>query len=203
MELQNLKTAVEKIKMTDDAKQSIVRNCQTETVRERHNAGHNRNRFRKPVKLAAALAVCFCFAGTMANADQAGFFQDIHNLAGAITGTSYEQASEEIEVCVEYTQGSDVLYVSAVFLKPDVAPYRELDTVSILEYEILDASGKLIAKGKGTEPAVVQNGGAVMEIPVAHIKPGDYVLEISSFTGEKKADQPLQINGFWMCEFTV
>jgi len=41
-----------------------------------------------------------------------------------------------------------------------------------------------------------------MIIDLNDIEAGSYKLVVNTFVSEKKADQPLNINGVWECEFS-
>ena len=59
--------------------------------------------FKKPLVAVATFAVCFCFISMAALASTGklqGFFKDVTNWSGAITGTTYEQSTEEVELSV-------------------------------------------------------------------------------------------------------
>jgi len=48
----------------------------------------------------------------------------------------------------------------------------------------------------------VINGQAAISIKLDDIDSGNYKLVVAAFVGEKKAEQPLNINGSWECAFT-
>ena len=50
--------------------------------------------------------------------------------------------------------------------------------------------------------AEVVNGCTAISIQLDDLNSGSYRLMISAFVGEKKAEQPLNINGNWECEFS-
>lgn len=49
----------------------------------------------------------------------------------------------------------------------------------------------------------IVNGEANMSISLGGVYSGNYKLLVNSFTGGKKADQPLEISGTWECDFTI
>ena len=149
--------------------------------------------------VAAALVLCIGLPVGMA-ATHGGFFRDITNWQGAITGTVYEQAVDEIAVTV--TPDAGALTIEADFVKPAIAPYFTFETFALGAYEIRDAAGEVVAEGEGSEPAAVADGGAVLTLPFA-ADPGAYTLVIESFTGGSKADQPLPLTGHWECDFNI
>ena len=202
MEFRALKQSVEKIEMSDEMKKRIIRNCRESAVHEMEEITM-KNRvnfnFKKVMSIAAVIALCLCVS--VAAANHFGVFKDVTDWTGAVTGTEYEQAADEIEVDAVAEQG--VLAITATFLSPDTVPYSEQEAFSVGYYQIVDASGDVVADGEGDDSVEITDGKAVMTISLDDIENGDYKLLISSFIGSKKADQPLKISGDWECEFTV
>ena len=155
--------------------------------------------FKKVVSIAAVIVLCLC--ATVAAANHFGAFKDVANWTGAVVGTEYVPATDEIEVTAVAEQGT--LTVTAVFLTPETAPYSEEEAFSVGSYQIVDAFGNVIVGGEGDDFVEIVDGEAVMTISLDGIDNGDYKLLISSFVGSKKADQPLKISGSWECDFTV
>jgi len=202
MEFRELKQSVEKIEMSDEMQNRIIRNCRLSAVHETEEI-IMKNRvnftFKKVASIAAVLALCLCVS--VAAANHFGHFKDVTNWTGAVIGTEYEQATDEIEVNAVAEQG--VLTVTAAFLTPDTAPYSEEEAFSVGSYQIMDASGDVVVDGEGDDFVEIVDGKAVMTISLDGVDNGDYKLVISSFIGSKKADQPLKISGDWECGFTV
>ena len=161
----------------------------------------NNSFFRKPAAVFAALAVCLSLSVTALAATGVlqGFFRDITNYSGAIVGTSYEQATDEINMDV--TVNGNELTVLATFSNPQIAPYVYAEQLGIAQYRIVDGNGKEVKEGS-TDSAEVVNGQAAVNIELDDISSGNYKLIVTAFVSEKKADQPLNINGNWECEFT-
>ena len=202
MEFRELKQSVEKIEMSEEMQNRIIRNCRLSAVHEQEEITM-KNRvsfnFKKVMSIAAVIALCLCVS--VAAANHFGVFKDLTNLSGAVTGTEYEQATDEIEVNAVAEQG--VLTITAAFLTPDTAPYSEQEAFCVGSYQIVDASGDVVAEGEDNDSVEIADDRAVMTISLDGIENGDYKLLISSFVGSKKADQPLKISGDWECTFTV
>lgn len=204
MEYKKLKAAAEKITLSDEAKSRIAYRCQIQisnTGKESAmKTNNNKTFFRRPVIIVVALAVCLALSVTAmaASGTLKGHFSDIKNWNGAVTGTSYEQASEEIGVSV--TVKGESLAVQASFADPRMFPYRESEKLGIAEYSIVDENGKAVKEG-AAESADVADGKATVTIPLDDIESGSYKLIVTAFVSEKKADQPLNIYGSWECEF--
>lgn len=214
-----LKNQVKQIKMPEETKKRILEQCnekittemekkQMKNITVNENAGNRKNmvsKFKKPVMIAATLAICLCLTGITAlaaNGKLEGFFKDKVNWNGAITGQTYEQATEEIEVTAKLKE--DALVVAVNLLDAVKAPYTEIETLSLGEFRILDETGKAVSSVEeaALEAVVLENGQAELVIPAEELADGAYTLQISSFVGEKKADQPLEIKGSWECGFT-
>ena len=205
MEFENLKSAAKEITMPEEMKRRIAHNCKNQFVNtmEEHTMKNRKNNsfFKKPAVVFAALAVCLSISVTAlaATGTLKGFFRDITNWQGAVIGTSYEQATDEIDVNV--TANGDELTVLATFADPQIFPYREVEKLGIAAYCIVDTNGKAVSEGAAASAEVV-NGRAVVSIQLDDLDSGSYRLIISAFVGEKKAEQPLNINGNWEGEFS-
>lgn len=202
MEFRELKQSVQKIEMPDEMQDRIIRNCRASAV-HRTEEIIMKNRvsftFKKAVSIAAVIALCLC--ASVAAANHFGAFKDVTNRTGAVVGSEYVQATDEIEVTAVAEQG--VLTITATFLAPDTAPYSEEETFHVGSYQIINASGNVIIYGEGDDFVEIVDGEAVMTLSLDGVDNGDYKLVISSFVGSKKADQPLKISGDWACEFTI
>ena len=205
MEFENLKSAAQEITMPEEMKRRIAHNCnQIETTMEEHNMNNRKNTsfFRKPAAVFAALAVCLSLSVTALAATGVlqGFFRDITNHSGAIVGTSYEQATDEIDMDV--TVDGDELTVLATFVDPNKFPYRESQLLGIADYRIMDAEGNVVQEGATDKFTPVANGQASIVLELNELATGSYKLIVTAFVSEKKADQPLNISGTWECEFS-
>ena len=156
---------------------------------------------KKPAAVFAAVIVCLSLsAGALAAAGaMQGFFQDITNWRGAIVGTSYEQATDEIALHV--TANGNELTALAIFADTQSFPYSETEKLGIAAYQIVDADGTAVKAG-AAESAEIVNGQATVSIPLDSIDSGSYKLVVTAFVSEKKADRPIHINGNWECTFT-
>lgn len=205
MEFENLKSAAQEITMPEEMKRRIAHNCKKQIVNtmEEHTMNNRKNNsfFRKPAAVFAALAVCLSLSLTALAATGVlqGFFRDITNYSGAIVGTCYEQATDEIKMDV--TVNGDELTVMVSFANPQMAPYVYAEQLGIAQYRIVDVNGKEVKEGSAGSAEVV-NGQASVNIELDGISNGSYKLIVTAFVSEKKADQPLNINGNWECEFT-
>ncbi|MBQ3009572.1 MAG: hypothetical protein IJD81_00110 [Oscillospiraceae bacterium] len=166
---------------------------QTQTLRARKQGGIPMKK-RLSVLMAAVLITALCCV-TASAAIHGGWFSDVKNSFGAVTGTEYYNATEEITVTADAESG--LLTVHVTFLVPDQFPYREIETLRFGEYTISEISGSQ------TDAAPVTDGTTQITVPVGNLPAGEYSLHITSFIGEKKAEQPLPIYGDWECEFTV
>lgn len=204
-----LKKKMEEIKMTGAMQERILQNCLKATEKERMNMNmvekkSNKRWFQKPLAVAAAFALCLTLGSVTAlaaNGKLEGFFKDITDWRGAVTGTTYEQATDEITVNVIAEAG--VLKVEAVFVEAEKAPYSEVEQLAIGKYRMIDANGNTVAQGDAGEAVPVQDGQTALMLDVEELPAGQYTLQLQSFIGSKKAEQPLSINGNWECEFCI
>lgn len=170
-----------------------------------------KNWMKKGVAAAAVMVVCLFTMGNSAVADTVkGFFKDITGWNGAVTGTEYVQAENEVTIEVKEVledNGTVFLKVELVFLQKEEIPFREMELVTIAKYEILDENGTVIIREEDSEEiCMINNGTALITFEVAKnelVEGNTYFLEIEEFEASKKADAPLYVKGGWECEFIV
>ncbi len=192
--MNELKRAVEEIKMPDEVRKRIIRRC-----REERKTGSAVKKLRSKGLAALVAVVCLCLAAVVGAAGSGGFFRNILRWDGAVTGTEYEQASDEIELTAEVSGGE--LTVTAIMLKSDDVPYSELESLGVGSFRITGEDGRTVFEGGPTEMCAVDGGRAEIKIPLPDMAAGNYTLYVDAFTGGAKADQPLTIRGEWICTF--
>lgn len=170
-----------------------------QSVREKKKT-EGKWRFSAATAAAAALALFFCGVAASA-AVKHGYFQDIKDKFGAVTGTEYMQASEEIEISI--SDSADKLTVLVSFIDSNVPPYSECEEFGIENFQIVSASGENVIEGTVGLQSEINDGRVEIKIPIDDLEKGSYKLVITSFIGGSRADQPLEINGLWECDFTV
>lgn len=189
---------IREIEMPKDMQRRIIENCYMETEKKRMN-----KMFKRPMVAAASFALCVCLTGVTALAATGkleGFFKDVKRWDGAVVGTSYEQATDEIDMKVANI--TDELIVEFTMLEPDTAPYSFLEMFGINEYKIVDEDGNTVIENESIEMSVLENNNVTVKIPLNTISEGKYTLVVSKLIGSAKAEQPLVISGTWECEFT-
>lgn len=160
--------------------------------------------FHIPRVAAAAIALCFGLTGITvlaATGVMQGFFKDIFRWDGAVVGTSYEDATDELNVSAAYENGN--LLVTVIAVDPGVAPYSEIENIRLKSYKIVDASGNTVVENQASDAVDILDGEAKIMISLSAISEGSYQLIVSEFEGGKKADQPLPISGEWKLIFDV
>ncbi len=204
--MEKLKENVNQIEMPKEMQNRIIRNCyikmEKKTMNKKMSTSKERRFFRKPMIAVASIALCICMTGVTALAASGklqGFFKDITRWDGAVIGTAYEQATDEITVSVVKT--TDKLELSIKMCNPDVAPYNCFDAFGLKTYKIVDANGKTIVDEASSEIEEIINGSVNIILPLENVPTGSYRLIISEMTGTAKADQPLTLSGNWECEF--
>ncbi len=205
METQRLAEKVKEINMPDEMQKRIIRRCYQTSNLEMENQTMKKTSntfFRRTAAVAASLALCLCITGITslaASGQLKGFFKDIKNWQGAVVGTAYEQATDELEVAI--LDSTEELTISVTMVNPKVAPYFTIQELGIENYEILDASGKVVMKGEPTAMEKVVDGQATIIVPAKELGTGTYKLVIRAFVGGAKAEQPLIMSGTWEVEF--
>ena len=200
MESKMLAEKIREIEMPEDMQARIMKKCRN--MEDEDMSKNTKHTFKRPMVAVASLALCFCLTGVTALAATGklqGFFRDITGWNGAVIGTAYEQATEEIELTVAHV--SDNLTVAINMVNPDVAPYRFLETFGLESYRIVDRNGNVVVEGDRTELTEVVDGQVNVAIPLERVPAGEYKLIVAEMVGGSKADQPLVISGNWECDF--
>lgn len=165
-------------------------------------------KFRKST-VAAAVALVLTFglltAGAVTYADSIrGAFSDVTRFDGAVVGTEYHNATEEIEVTAEAV--GDTVTVNTRFLYPADAPYAYITELSLRNVTLIDSSGTKLLSIDETEIIPINNGTVSVAIPVGSLTLSpdmEYTLTFDTAVGHAKADQPLPMSGNWSCSFAV
>ena len=164
------------------------------------NNTRNTSTFRKTAAVIAVLAVCLTLSVT-ALAESGvlkGYFADVTNFTGAVIGSTYEQADDEINLSVTVNGGE--LTVTAAYVDAENPPFIA-EKLGIAEYRITDSEGNAVMQGTVPSSEIV-DGQAEITIDLTGVESGIYRLEITSFVAESKADAPMPVNGVWICDFT-
>ena len=171
-----------------------------------------KNIMRRTVAVVAVLAFFLITVTVMPLASSVGgFFSDIIRFDGAITGTRYENATNDIKVDVlELTSenGNFIIPLDLTFENPTVAPFAYIQEIAVADYIILDsATGEVLKiecypeySGKGA----VKDGKASVNLLMNDAKfkeDKEYKIVIEKMYGLSKADAPLHITGNWECKF--
>ena len=163
--------------------------------------------FRKLAAVCAAMILCLSVtacgileAPAKVPDSSKGYFRDITNIWGAVVGTSYENATNEINVRV--MADADELSVLATFVDPVAAPYSYVGMLGIAEYQIMDRNGKTVQEGSA-ESAEVVDGQIMINIDLDGLDSGSYTLIVTAFVAGGTGEQPLNINGSWECNFSL
>ena len=167
---------------------------------------------KRILAIAAVLALCLvtvCMT-PLANSIR-GFFSDIIRFDGAITGTQYENATNDIKVDVlELTSenGNIIIPLELTFENPAEAPFPYIQEVAVSEYKIVDSNNKEIIKTKFSaedgDKGTVSDGKVLVNLSLndTKLKSGEeYTIVIEKMYGLAKADAPLHITGNWKCNF--
>lgn len=165
-------------------------------------------KFRKNT-VAAAVALVLTFglltAGAVTYADSIrGAFSDVTRFDGAVVGTEYHNATEEIEVTAE--ANGDAVTVNARFLYPADAPYAFITELSLQNVTLTDSSGAKLLSVEETEQANINSGSATVRIPLGTVSlspDAEYTLTFDTAVGHAKAEQPLPMSGNWSCTVTI
>ena len=188
---------IKEIEMPKDMQQRIIEKCYIETEKKKMN-----KMFKKPMVAVASFALCVCLMGVIALAATGkleGYFRDIKRWDGAVIGTAYEQATDEVELNI--VEVSDKLVVEITMVNFKEAPYSFFEMFGIKNYKIVDANGKVIVENENLEMSAIANNKVLVNVPLDDVGNGEYTLIVSELVGGSKADQPLGLAGTWECSF--
>ena len=179
---------------------------------EVHTMSKPKTNMKRTLALVAVLALCVITVTITPFANSIrGFFDDIIGFDGAITGTQYNNATNDIMVNVmepASDNGNTVIPLELTFKNPNVAPFAYIQEIAVADYMVIDSTTGEILKlksypeysGKGN----INNGSAVVKLSLndANFKSGEeYTIVIEKMYGLAKADAPLHIIGKWECKF--
>lgn len=190
----------------------------------------------KPLGSVAAATVLFMGLIAAVNPGFAsslqGFFKDITNWNGAVIGTEYNQATEEVDVKISDLNVLDnelVLPLTVTFEKADKAPYNLVEALTLGEFAIasnsegeltaeqirielletkkfsfdIEESHKLLSEVESTAPTN-REFKANLVIDKELLGSNDtFTLIIRSLYGHSKGDAPLEIKGDWKLEIST
>lgn len=155
--------------------------------------------------VAAVVTVC---AITVVSAGAIkGMFKDVKRWDGAVIGTEYVNATNDIEMSINATK-DECISLDISFENPNEAPFAFIQEVAITDYKILDNNDKEVLEVNSTfENGIkgnVENGRILLELPTNDKLNSNqnYKLVVNTIYGLAKADQPLEITGTWECEFS-
>ena len=185
-----------------------IKNMEVNTM----NKPKGRITMKRTFSIAAVLALCItAFAMTPLANSIKGFFSDIIRFDGAITGTQYENATNDIKVDVlELTAENEnvIIPLDLTFENPTEAPFPYIQEVAVSEYKILDSNNKEVIKTKVSaedgDKGTVSDGKVLVNLSLndTKLKSGEeYTIVIDKMYGLSKADAPLHITGTWKCSF--
>lgn len=163
--------------------------------------------------ILCAASVYFCYPAIAGSSN--GFLKDIIRWwDGAVVGSEYENATDEIRITTSKAiveKGNAVIPLEITFLEMgNKEPYIYLigGEVSLGDYHIADAEGNELYSKRGQQETsgLLKDGTASFMQPLdIHTLSKDtkYKLVIESIYGLQKAEQPLKMKGKWECEFII
>ena len=178
---------------------------------EEKNMNKHKNIYwlKKVSVFAAVVALCTI---TVVSADSInGFFKDVTRWDGAIIGSEYANATNDINITtldMVNENGNEILPLNITIAKENEITLKSIQEIAITEYQIVDMNDKEILKVSTTlENATkgkIENGKALLNLFIkeAELDLGkEYKIVINNMFGLAKADGPLEITGNWNCKF--
>ena len=183
-----------------------------------------RNNINKYIKRVSGVAATFIIAITLiATSNNAlansikGFFKDITNRNGAVIGTVYDQATEEIDIEIAKTIIKDneiSMKIEVTFKDISKPPYNVIEALTLGDFKIIDSLGnKINFKINDEDKNLVEVNnedqskrsftGNIVINKNNSISSDKYTLIINSFYGHKKADAPIEIKGNWKFDLSI
>ncbi len=199
MKYEDLKKAAEQIKMPEDMKNRIIKNCYLQTTdKEEYTMKNTNKKLKRLLPLVAIIAILAVSVGAGVINHIRGFKDVVKD--GAVVGSVFDEETEKIEL--EVLVG-DELVVTANILDYQNMPYSELDAIESMHYNICDSDDFDVAvtKGQVTSSSDFVDGKVTFNVPLEDIPEGEYTLVVREFIGTKKADAPLPIRGIWAYSF--
>lgn len=144
-------------------------------------------------------AVIACVSAGTYIAVDGGFFRDKTTITGTVIGQTYENATDEIEVTSDYSDG--ILHITLNLLKPDSIPYSILEEMKPYDFSLTNLSDNSVAEDIQFDYAVINENTVDIAVDLNAIENTEYRLKINSLIASKKADQPLEIKGNWETVF--
>lgn len=163
---------------------------------------------KKTIAAAATLVLAIgLFAGssTALAKDFRGFFSDVFRFDGAVVGTEYHNATEEVTFNQLPIRGEKLseIGVQVAFVYPEEAPYAYIEELSMQDVTITDAAGSEVWSLDETEPVPIRDGAAHFILSADLSSGKTYTLHCPMLQGHAKAEQPLPMSGTWELTFTA
>lgn len=130
---------------------------------------------------------------------EGGFFRDKTTFSGTVIGQTYENATDEIEIKSDYSDGT--LHITLDLLKSDSFPYSVLEEIKPYNFSMTALSDNSVVEDIQFDSAIINENIAEITVDFNFRSDEEYKLTINSFLGSKKADQPLEIKGNWETVF--
>lgn len=209
-----MKSVIEEKLDAIEIPENLHKHCVAGVMRaksETEERNMNKNQIKKTVAAAAIALVCvFAVVSTTFADSIKGMFKDITRFDGAVTGSQYINATDEVSIAVEEVtvlENKVLVPVEITFLNPGTVPFREFEWVEVDVFEILNEDGEVVVNEKDANVVSSITDGIVnlsLEVEAGKLVVGEnYTLIIESFDGCKKADAPLAVKGKWECIFEV
>ena len=167
---------------------------------------NKKNIIRTVLATAAVAGVCILTTGNTAIGNTVkGFFKDVTRWDGAVVGTEYLQATEEIKMDVvqaSVENGTTQLCLEVTFVEKEQIPWKYIEEMALGSYKILDEEGKEIitVENEATEgvKGTIVDGKMQIVFEVEELLEDiEYTIVVESMYGLGKADAPLKITGNW------
>jgi len=196
-------------------------------IYQAHTEETKGNKFFKsmPMKfgsIAGAVVLAFSilmFTNTGFANSVKGFFEDITNWSGTVTGTVYENATNEItaDVGEKVIQSDKVSFPLSITLKePDKAPYNTIEALTIGDFQVFQSgkpvNNEQIAFERGPmaefefmikdedKLLILEDKKFKTNLVINNLSTSaneTYTLIINSFFIQSKGDAPLEVKGEW------
>ncbi len=181
--------------------------------KEREERQMNKKNIVKTILATAAVAgVCILTTGNTAIGNTVkGFFKDVTRWDGAVVGTEYLQATEEIKMDViqaTIENSSTQLCLEVTFVEKEQIPWKYMEEMELGSYKILDEEGKEVIvvendSAEGVKGTIVDGKTQIVFEVEPLLEDIEYTIVVESMYGLEKADAPLEIKGNWQYNFKV
>ncbi|GAA0721022.1 hypothetical protein GCM10008905_10920 [Clostridium malenominatum] len=226
----NIKNEVGKINIPSSIRSKSLEGIKIAKKELENKKGKNKGMVKRKGTFVAAVIAIILITGvggsyTALGKKIGGYFKDITNWKGAVTGIEYKDATDEIKIKGEWANidsRNNMIKLEVELLKNDEISYKLTGAMTLGKYKIITSSGrtikeseiivkaekeekftfeiedshKLLSKSKDDSKSNIYEGKLIIDYSL--IKSEEYItVVIESLYSHAKGEAPLEIKGEW------